>query len=296
MGRTRLRGLSIAGIQIGVEVPDHCEWDWPEDGIDEFECLPRDPEVHVGLRIADVDQGDLGGARYPLGATTFEVARRGEDWMLGLTRAGKRRQLALFSSDFRVGEVVQSPEWAEQRRYPLAGGLDEWIVLQRTVSRGGLCLTGRAFAMPGGAQIVLGAGEGAKSRSGRIASPSLLGRHTLALREEGAALRVFRTPWCNEMDEALGAEARVVEFGCSEPSTSAYRELLDPAEASERLVSHAVLPLEDERFLDRVLRNARRMGEQGRIVCVGTPEVAERPAVRPTPHGVHALTPLLGLF
>lgn len=296
MGRTRLRGLSIAGIQIGVEVPDRCEWDWPDDGVEPFECLPRDPEVHVGLRVAEIAQADLGGARYPLGSATFEVARRGEDWLLGLTRGGKRRQLALFSSDFRVGEVVQAPDWAEQRQYPLAGGLDEWIVLQRTVARGGLCLTGRALPATGGARIALGADDGSKTRSWRIASPTLLGRQTLALREEGAALRVFRTPWCDEMDEALGAEARVVEFGCRDASASAYRELLDPAEAAERLVSHAVLPLDDERFLDRVLRNAKRMGEQGRVVCVGTPEVAAPSIARPAARIAHALTPLLGLF
>ena len=296
MGRTRLRGLSIAGIQIGVELPDQCEWDWPEDGIDAFECLPRDPEVHVGLRVAELSQADLGGARYPLGASTFEVARRGEDWLVGLTRAGKRQQLGLFSSDFRVGEVVQSPAFSEQRRYPLAGGLDEWIVLQRTVARGGLCLTGRAIARQGGAEIALGAGDTAPSRRWQIAAPSLLGRQTLVLRDEAALLRIFRTPWCGGMDDALGADARVVELSCKDASALAYRELLDPADAAEQLVGHAVLPLDDERFLDRVLRNAKRMGEQMRVVRVGVPEVAERPATRAALGIAHALTPLLGVF
>ncbi|MBY0398945.1 hypothetical protein K2X89_01525 [Myxococcota bacterium] len=296
MGRTRLRGLSIAGIQIGVEVPDHCEWEWPEDGIDAFECLPRDPEVHVGLRVAELSQADLGGARYPIGASTFEVARRGDDWLIGLTRAGRRRQLALFSDDFRVGEVVQSPDWAEQRRSPLAGGLDEWIVLQRTVARGGLCLTGRALASSGGARILLGAGEIAPTRRWRIAAPSLLGRQTLVLREESAALRIFRTPWCGEMDEALGGDARVLELCCQDESTSAYRELLDPDDAAEQLVGHAVLPLDDERFLDRVLRNARRICEQGRVVRVGVPEVGERVPARPAAGLAHLLTPLFGVF
>lgn len=295
MGRTRLRGLSIAGIQIGVEVPDHCEWDWPDDGIDEFECLPRDPEVHVGLRVAEISQADLGGTRYPLGASTFEVARRGEDWLVGLTRAGKRQQLALFSNDFRVGEVVQKPDWAEQRRYPLAGGLDEWIVLQRTVARGGLCLSGRAISTPGGAQIALGTGDSASTRRWRIAAPSLLGRQTLALRENGSALRVFRTPWCGEMDDALGADARVLEFHCRDESETAYRELLDPAEAAEQLVAHAVLPLDDERFLDRVLRNASRMGEQLRVVRLGMPAAAERAAACPPARIAHVLTPMSGV-
>lgn len=295
MGRTRLRGLSIAGIEIGVEVPDHCEWDWPEDGIDEFECLPRDPEVHVGVRVAELSQADLCGTRYPLGASTFEVARRGEDWLVGLTRSGRRQQLGLFSSDFRVGEVVQSPEWAERRRYPLAGGLDEWILLQRTVARGGLCLSGRASSAAGGAVVALGAGHTEATRRWRIAAPSLLGRQTLALRETDVALRVFRTPWCGEMDEALGPDARVLELSCSDESEAAYRELLDPADAAEQLVAHAVLPLEDERFLDRVLRNATRMAEQHRVLRIGVPSAPERPAARSAVHPSNSLTPLFGV-
>ncbi|MFO0687132.1 MAG: hypothetical protein U0900_00295 [Myxococcota bacterium] len=277
-------------------MPDHCEWDWPDDGIDEFACLPRDPEVHVGVRVAELSQADLGGARYPLGASSFEIARRGEDWLIGLTRSGRRQQLALFSSDFRVGEVVQAPEWAEQRRSPLAGGLDEWIVLQRTVARGGLCLSGRAIAAAGGAQIALGAGDSTAQRRWRIAAPSLLGRQTLALREESGALRVFRTPWCGEMDEALGSDARVAEFSCRDESESVYRELLDPADAAEQLVAHAVLPLEDDRFLDRVLRNASRMGEQMRVVRVGVPAVGERAARGGAARIAPALTPLFGVI
>jgi hypothetical protein len=97
------------------------------------------------------------------------------------------------------------------------------------------------------------------------------------------------------MDEALGTDARVLEFHCRDESESAYRELLDPADAAEQLVAHAVLPLDDERFLDRVLRNASRMGEQLRVVRFGVPAVAERPAACPTVRIAHALTPLFGV-
>jgi hypothetical protein len=292
MGRTRLRGLEIAGIQIGIEVPDTCEWDWPETAVREFACPPREPEVHVGLRVAALPATELHGERYPLGASTFEIARRGEDWLVGLSRAGKRLQLALFDRDFRIGEIVQSPDRAQQGKYPLAGGLDEWIVLQRTVARGGLCVSGRATAQPGGAQVALGPDEAGATRGGRAATPSLLGRQTLVLREEGAGLRVFRTPWSGSMDERLGTDARVVELRCPDEAEQAYRELLDPSEAAEELVSHAVLPLCDERFLDRVLRNARQASERTRLVRVGTPVPAERAGICPPPALAHALMPL----
>jgi len=164
MGRTRLRGLSIAGIQIGIELPDVCEWDWPDTAVRDFASLPREPEVHVGLRVSALGREELAGERYALGAATFEVARRGDDWLIGLTRGGQRQQLAHFDRDFRVGEIRQSPEFARERRYPLAGGLDEWIVLQRTVAGGGLCVSGRAVALAGEAHIALVGDEGGSVR------------------------------------------------------------------------------------------------------------------------------------
>jgi hypothetical protein len=295
MGRTRLRGLEIAGIQIGIEVPDTCEWEWPETAVRDFACPPREPEVHVGLRVAELSTIDLHGERYPLGGSTFEIARRGDDWLIGLSRGGKRQQLALFDRDFRIGEVVQSPEWARERRYPLSGGLDEWVVLQRTVARGGLCVSGRAIAQAGGAQVVLGAEESGAGKGWRVATPSLLGRQTLVLREEGPGLRVFRTPWSTGVDERLGGDARVVELRCLDASEQTYRELLDPTDAAEELVTHAVLPLNDERFLDRVLRNASRASERTHFVRVGIPPLADRQAVCPPPALANVLMPLRSL-
>ncbi len=296
MGRTRLRGLEIAGIQLGIEVPDACEWEWPETSIRDFACPPRAPEVHVGLRIAELGSNALQGERYLIGASSFEIARRGEDWLIALSRGGKRRQLALFDRDFRIGEIVQSPEWAQERRYPLAGGLDEWLVLQRTVARGGLCVNGRATLQGGGALIELGRDDSGPTQGWRVASSALLGRQTLVLREEGSGLRVFRTPWSSGMDEQLGNDARVVELRCFDPAEQLFRELLDPREAAEELVSHAVLPLNDERFLDRVLRNASRASEQTSCVRVGIGREAAAPgAPDPAPTLGPVLMPLRSL-
>jgi hypothetical protein len=295
MGRTRLRGLSIAGIQIGIEVPEPCEWAWPESEVADYVCLPREPEIHVGLRIGALPPGELGGERHVLGAATFEIARRGTDWLIGLSRSGRPRQIAHFDREFRIGEIVQDPEWARERRYPLAGGLDEWLVLQRTIARGGLCLTGRAVATAGGAVIRVGAVASADSRGWRVATPTLLGRETLVLREEGGALRVHRTPWCGAMDESLGRDARVVEFETEDPALTPFREVVDPGEAAELLVAHAVLPLTDERFLDRVLGNASRLAARSRLVRLGvTGDAAAAPAR--APRSLPSVLTTLGLF
>jgi len=61
MARTQLRGLEIGGIQIGIEVPETCPWQWPDNVVAGYSCLPRNPEVHVGVRVGKVDREDLAG-------------------------------------------------------------------------------------------------------------------------------------------------------------------------------------------------------------------------------------------
>lgn len=266
MARTRLRGLEIGGIQLGIEVPESYEWEWPDGPVADFQCLPRDPEVHVGLRVADVEAEDLGGECYAIGPWTFEVARVGSDWRLGLSIGGRRAQLASFDREFEAGEVTVSREMAARRTYPLRGPLDEWIVLHRTVARGGLCLAGSAVCEDGQAVIRLGATESSTAHRWSTPSTSLLGRNVVLVRETRGQLRLFRTPWSGSNDPALGREARVRELESIEDAERPYVDVLDSSDAAERLVSHAIVPLCDDRLLDRVLRNARRIGRGVRVV------------------------------
>lgn len=277
MARTRLRGVEIGGIQIGIEVPENCEWEWPDGPVADFQCLPRDPEVHVGLRVADVDSEDLGGECYAIGPWTFEVARIGSDWRLGLSIGGRRAQLASFDRDFEAGEVTVSREMAARRIYPLRGPLDEWIVLHRTVARGGLCLAGSALARDGQAIIRLGETDSRATQGWSSPSTSLLGRNAVLVREVRGQLRLFRTPWSRSLDPALGFEARVGEFEKIEEAEQPYVDLLDASHAAERLVTHAIVPLCDDRLLDRVLRNAQRIGRGARVIERGESLATEAP-------------------
>jgi len=266
MARTRLRGISIAGIQIGIEVPEIYDWEWPESPVSEFQCLPRDPEVHVGLRVDAPAQADLGGERYSIGAWTFEVARLGGgDWVLGLSRRGRREKLARFDGEFRVGEIVVSADIARSRAYPLRSPIDEWIVLHRTVARGGLCLDGSATSIDGAARIRLGDAPARPGNRWTVPTPSLLGRRALLVREERDRSRLFRTPWTESMDPRLSFEARIDAFERICDSEIDWSDRLDPADAADLLVKHALVPLCDEGMLDRVLRNAQRIA---RDTCV----------------------------
>lgn len=280
MARTRLRGLSIGGIQLGIEVPEICEWEWPETPVAEFQCLPRDPEVHVGLRVGALSNEDLGGERYPVGRFTFEVARRRTDWQLGLSRAGRREQLALFDAEFRTGEITIHPDLARTRTYPLRGPLDEWIVLHRTVARGGLCLSATAHAVEGEAVLRLGDMQTKATRTWRRASSSLLGGRALIVREERDRLRLFRTPWSESIDPRLSFETPVGEIERAEAAELAYKTLLDPTDAADMLLRHSIVPLCDHSLLDRVLRNAQRIAAATRTTELGveSAEVSTAPA------------------
>ncbi len=275
MARTRLRGLEIAGIQMGIEVPETCDWEWPDGPVADYTCLPRDPEVHIGLRVAAIGSEDLGGERYAVGAWIFEIARRGNDWLLGLSRRGEREQLAVFDQEFRAGEITLSRAAGRMRSYPLRTPIDEWIVLHRTVARGGLCLTARASADLGGARIDLGVGAARPADRWRTHSNSFLGCNAILIREDRGRLRAFRTPWSDAMDERLPICSSVIEINALEKTERTFRELLDAGDAAELLVTHAIVPVCDENLLERVLRNAQRIANGARVVRVGETEIAE---------------------
>lgn len=271
MGRTRLRGLEIGGIQIGIEVPESFAWSWPETAIADHRCLPRDPDVHVGVRVGRIEAEAPSGERFALGTATFEVARRGRDWLVTLSRGGRRIQRALFDDDLRSGEVVISPEHAGAGGFPLPPPLDEWIVLHRHVARGGLLLTAQARAESGRAVLRLGSRPvPEKTAAWRTPTRSLLRPDAVLVREARGRPRVFATPWSTAVDAGLGSEAPLSEILVSEPSNVAFRRVLDPGEAAERLVAHACVPLNDDALLDRVLDAARGLAARCPVVEVGT--------------------------
>jgi hypothetical protein len=287
--------LEIAGVQIGIEVLEASPWQWPDDEMARYSCLPRNPEVHVGVRFGAVDDQPLSGEQYAVGAFTFEVARRGGDWVLGFSRGGRREQIALFDKDFRAGEVVFSRELAGQATYPLRGPLGEWIVLHRAVASGGLCLTASAVETDGLAEVRLGQADNPPTQRWTPPSTAIFGRHTLLLREVGGRVRMHRTPWGDAMDRRLSDEARVIDIRKVEEAERPYRELLDPDDAAELLVAHAVVPLCDEGLFDRVLRNAQRMAQSARVMRVGESAEARAPIAWQSPQLQSAFAPPRGV-
>ena len=226
------------------------------------------------MRVDAPDQADLGGERYSVGAWTFEVTRLSDgDWVMGLSRRGRREKLARFDREFGAGEIIVSAETAKSRAYPLRCPFDEWIVLHRTVARGGLCLNASASPREGGAILHLGGAPAAPAHRWTVPTPSLLGRSALLVREAREHLRLFRAPWSESIDPRLPFEVRVHALERVTSTEVPWTERLDPADAADLLVTHAIVPLCDEAFLDRVMRNAQRIAQ---TACVIERGVAER--------------------
>ncbi|MBJ17786.1 MAG: hypothetical protein CL933_00005, partial [Deltaproteobacteria bacterium] len=81
----------------------------------------------------------------------------------------------------------------------------------------------------------------------------------------------FRSPWSESIDPTLGFEARVREFQQVEDAEHPYSEVIDPCDAADLLVAHAVVPLCDDGLLDRVLQNAQKISAAARVLEIGAP-------------------------
>ena len=96
------------------------------------------------------------------------------------------------------------------------------------------------------------------------------------------------------MDRSLAAEAGVFEFNRVEEAARTCREVLDPADAAELLVAHAVVPLCDEGLLDRVLCNARRISEAAPVTRTFEPRASAAPMAWQSPQLQSAFAPPRG--
>ena len=144
--------------------------------------------------------------------------------------------------------------------------------MHRTVAKGGLILKGRVDVRDGVARVRLGAGSGPREEASTQSwnrRGGVLGHGTTLVREQGARLRRFSTPWNGGLEHALRPPLPIREFEVLEPSQSPYRECLDPNEAAEILVMNALVPLCDEAMFDYVLDNARSIAELTPVIRQG---------------------------
>ncbi len=109
MGRTKIRGIELAGVRIAIEAPSWFDWNWP-DAFAASSCLVPDPDVYLALRLADSTPASLastrGSARIARGC---EVGRSGDGWVITVHGKDSCQRVAHFDASFRYGEIAMSP-------------------------------------------------------------------------------------------------------------------------------------------------------------------------------------------
>lgn len=159
MGRSKLRGIEMAGVTLAIEVPSNLAWQWPDERTRSLACAPVDPDVHIGVRVAR-PRRPLGDTfRYESRGLRFEIGWEGENWVVAIYGADGCQRTARFDADFRYGEIVVLPEYAATDPYPLAHPLDELIMLHRLMREGCLIVNGTVSIQDRQARLFIDAGN-----------------------------------------------------------------------------------------------------------------------------------------
>ncbi|MCZ6464535.1 MAG: hypothetical protein O7A09_09375 [Proteobacteria bacterium] len=276
MGRTRLRGIELAGIRVAVEVPPNSSWDWADTPHHRFECSPLDPDLYIGVRrgVPDLPRTDF--VVYACDGSTFEVGRHGTDWVVVIHGPGHSERIARFDASFREGEVWIRPDVAESLAHPLVHPLDEIIVLHRIAREGGLMLRGSAVLREGRALVFVGDTERSEDRapiSGwrQIGAPSLSGGRVV-LRVQGRDVWLFGAPWQSDAAFALPIRARLDAVHSIRESPAVCAERLYADAATSELLAHVFAPVHDPDGAARLHGVAERVAERVPVVSLGLPE------------------------
>ena len=53
MERTKLRGITVAGLRLAIEAPPVLPWHWPEGALTRFATSAEGADLHVGVRVGE---------------------------------------------------------------------------------------------------------------------------------------------------------------------------------------------------------------------------------------------------
>lgn len=280
MARTRLRGLTVAGLRVAIEAPPQLPWDWPVGPLRRFAPSPDGADMTIGVRVGRPVAPAPGALRYDSSGGIFDVALEGRDWVVALRIRGELQRVARFDADFRMGEVVVDPDsfYARAAHYPLAYPLDEVLYLHRLAREGGVMLHAcgvhrgdRAllFSGPSGAgkttiaRRMLGAGD-----------VRVLSDDRVVVRTEGACFRAFGTPWHGDAPLSSDSSAELAGIHLIHQSAALEVRPLAGAEAAARLLGNAFVPVQDPRAVARTLALAERIVQRVPVARLGCPNDA----------------------
>ncbi|MBW2383054.1 MAG: hypothetical protein JRG92_05425 [Deltaproteobacteria bacterium] len=280
MGRTRLRGIEIAGIVLAVESPPGFQWNWPEQGLGELACAPSEPEIHIGVTVGEVVPPQGSPITYSFDGGTFDVDRVGGEWIVAVhgTRQPFER-LARFDADFTVGHVVVSPGAVQACAHPLVGPLLDLILIHRLIALGGLVLEGTAVIENGRALALIAGDAGAEQPADvpkswrRIAAPgqSFTPGSRFALRIEDSRVRVHGLPG-RRGAAATALSGRLEAIHLIARSSQMFADTVSGDDAADILLEHVYAPVHDPDCTERLMTAAARVASRVPVMRLGMPE------------------------
>ncbi len=264
MGRTRLVGVSIGGLQIAIEAPPALPWRFCGEPAAAFATPPAEPDLHLGVCVGRADRSrrpDLSaaGARDRLEARGFA-----DGFQVLHRRNGHVEREARFDRDLREGIVIVDSESPAARRcaYPLAAPLDRWIVRHRLARAGGLLIPACAVVLDGRAVLFAGgAGAGKRALAGAVrALPGarLMADRVVAVRSEGTGFRAHPTPWS---EPGATGSARLEGVVLIRAGAALGLSALADAEAVASLLG-VIRPFDDPGAHEGALATVERLAER----------------------------------
>lgn len=273
MGRTKLRGIELAGVRIAIEAPSWCDWSWP-DAMRACECLAADPDVYLSLRRGEATFPNVASTGFeptpcrptackPRGGVC-EVARSGDGWVIAAHGGELGPRLARFDAELRYGEIEMSPRSVAHRSFPIAYPLGGWIVALRAVRSGGLVIWGSVAVRRGRGLVFLGdhapldLASGCRGSGGwLVLQPHCEGVRVCALESVTGRDEPLAAAWV----EGVHTVDSILSDGCA-PA------VLDAEGAAAELLRYSFSPTPDADDADQATEAAGRLA--GRISVIRT--------------------------
>lgn len=278
MSRTRLRGIELGGSRVAIEVPASVEWSWPGTHYEPFVCAPEGAQVYVGVRAGTAPGMPRDGFVYQSASHRFEVAERGDGWIVAVYGPHGLERTALFDAGFSEGEVILSPAAATSGIAPLEHPLDELLVLHRTVRGGGLVLRGSLVQQADRALLFLGARSpsGTDSREPQLprrqSGAELPRAEQLVVLQMPDGARAVGAPWTRGTGPSGRFTAHLDGMHSIRPARAVFADRLDRDDAVTELMEHALAPIHDPLCAARCFDAAAAIVDRVPVVRLGLPE------------------------
>jgi hypothetical protein len=277
MERTKLRGITVAGLRLAIEAPPALPWHWPEGVLTRFATSTENADLHVGVRVGEAKAPPQRALRYDSEGGIFDVAREGREFVIALRIRGALQRVARFDEGFRWGEVVVLPDslYARACYYPLAYPLDELIFLHKIVREGGLMLHSCGILRDGDALLFAGPSGSGKTTISRLmrkrAGASVLSDDRVVLRPDGSEIRIFGTPWHGDGELSSTDSARLRGIHVIRHAGEILAEPLCGASAACAVLENAFLPAHDPIGADTAVDFVANLVKRVPVIRLGFP-------------------------